>query len=180
MNLLKKSMLLGGCVAALTLGATHTMAQRGGGDPTAFRERILESYHTRLEITNDADWNAISPLITKVMDAQREVMSNRMGGMFGGMGRGRRGGNGGESDNSTTTNSDRPRRGNPFEPSAAVAALQKAIEEKAPASELKAKMAAVRDEAKEKEAKLAAAQDELRGVLSTRQEAIAVAGGLLK
>jgi len=45
---------------------------------------------------------------------------------------------------------------------------------------LKTKLAAVREETKEKEAKLAAAQEELRGVLTSRQEAIAVVNGLLK
>jgi hypothetical protein len=45
---------------------------------------------------------------------------------------------------------------------------------------LKAKIAAVRADIKAKEAKLDAAQEELRGVLTTRQEAIAEANGLLK
>jgi hypothetical protein len=59
-------------------------------------------------------------------------------------------------------------------------ALRDAIEAKAPAAELKTKLAAVRAETKAKEAKLDAAQEELRGVLTARQEAIAVANGLLK
>ena len=66
------------------------------------------------------------------------------------------------------------------EPSATVTALRKAIDDKAPAAEIKTKLAAVRAETKAKEAKLDAAQEELRGVLTSRQEAIAVANGLLK
>jgi hypothetical protein len=59
-------------------------------------------------------------------------------------------------------------------------ALRKAIEDKAPTSEIKAKLAAVRAARDKKEAELEKAQDELRAVLSTRQEAIAVTLGLLK
>jgi hypothetical protein len=92
----------------------------------------------------------------------------------------RRGGDRGGSTNSASAE-QRPRRNNPFgETSPAITALQKAIDDKVPAADLKAKIAAVRAEAKEKEAKLDAAQEELRGVLSSRQEAIAVVNGLLK
>ena len=65
-------------------------------------------------------------------------------------------------------------------PNPEVESLQKAIEAKAPADELKAKLAKVRDARKQKEANLAKAQDELRKVLSVRQEASAVLMGLLQ
>jgi hypothetical protein len=58
--------------------------------------------------------------------------------------------------------------------------LQKAIESKAPADELKAKLAKLREARKEKEAALEKAQEDLRKVLSVRQEAAAVLAGLLK
>jgi hypothetical protein len=184
MNVLKKSIMLGGCVAALTLCAgNHLMAQGRGGDPAQFRQDRLDRAHDQLEITNNAEWKAVEPLVGKVIDAEREVMSARMGGMFGGGGRGgRRGGGGGDGANTNGGgNQQRQRRNNFFgEPSAAATALQKAIEDKAPASELKAKLAAVRAETKDKEAKLDAAQEDLRSVLTARQEAIAVANGLLK
>jgi Spy/CpxP family protein refolding chaperone len=64
-------------------------------------------------------------------------------------------------------------------PSAAVEALQKAIDDKAPTAEIKAKLKAVQDEAKGKQAKLLAAQEDLRAVLTPRQEAIATLNGLL-
>ena len=65
------------------------------------------------------------------------------------------------------------------EPSAAVTALQKAVDDKAPAAEIKAKLKIVQDEAKENQAKLVAAQEDLRSVLTPRQEAIATLRGLL-
>jgi len=45
---------------------------------------------------------------------------------------------------------------------------------------VKAKLAKLRESRKEKEGKLEKAQEELRAVLTTRQEAIAVMMGLLK
>lgn len=59
-------------------------------------------------------------------------------------------------------------------------ALRKAIENQAPAAEIKSKLAALRAARKAKEAELEKAQDELRQILSTRQEAVAVTLGLLK
>lgn len=171
--------MLGGCVAALTLGASnHLMAQGRNFDPAQMRQDRMDRLRDQLEIKDDKDWDAIQPLVGKVMDAERDVISMRMGGMFG---RGpRRGGDRGGSTNSASAE-QRPRRNNPFgETSPAITALQKAIDDKVPAADLKAKIAAVRAEAKEKEAKLDAAQEELRGVLSSRQEAIAVVNGLLK
>jgi hypothetical protein len=153
------------------------MAQ--GRDPAQFRQDFLDRAHEQLEVTNNEEWKAIEPLVSKLMDAQRDVMGMRMGGMMGGRG-GRRGGGDGNNTNGGT-DQQRPRRPNFFgEPSAAVTALRKAIDDKVPAAELKAKLAAVRAETKDKEAKLEAAQEELRGVLTARQEAIAVANGLLK
>ena len=66
------------------------------------------------------------------------------------------------------------------EPNPDAEALQKALDSKASADELKSKMAKLRDNLKDKETKLAKAQDELRKVLSVRQEATAVLMGLLK
>jgi len=192
MNVLKKSILLGGCVAVLTFGAgNHLMAQGRNFDPAQMKQDMLDRTREQLEIKDDKEWGAIEPLVGKVMDANRDVMGMRMGGMFGRGGaggrRGNRGGGGGESTgtssstNSAASDQPRQRRNNPFgEPSPAVTALREAIEAKAPAAEIKTKLAAVRAERKDKEAKLEAAEEELRGVLSSRQEAIAVSNGLLK
>jgi hypothetical protein len=59
-------------------------------------------------------------------------------------------------------------------------ALQKAITANASPDEVKGLLAKLREARKDKEAKLEAAQEELRKVLSVRQEALAVAMGLLK
>jgi hypothetical protein len=59
-------------------------------------------------------------------------------------------------------------------------ALRKAIDNKASAAEIKAKLAELRAARKKKEAELENAQDDLREILSARQEAVAVTLGLLK
>ncbi len=53
-------------------------------------------------------------------------------------------------------------------------------ENAAPAAEIKAKLAKVREVRKANEAKLEAAQEDLRKILSVQQEAVAVMTGLLK
>lgn len=58
--------------------------------------------------------------------------------------------------------------------------LQKALDDKARAEEVKAKLAKVREARKAKEAALEKAQEELRKSLSPRQEAGAVLVGLLR
>jgi len=175
MNVLK-NLMFSGVVAALTLGASNSLFAQRNFDPARFRQDRVDRARETLEVKDDAEWKALEPIVGKVVDAQSEVMRS----MFAG-GRGFRRGGGGEN-NGTNSNSDQPRRSRfGGEPSAAVTALQKALEDKTvPAADLKAKLAAVRAEIKDKEAKLAAAQEELRGYLSPRQEAAAVLGGLLK
>ena len=58
--------------------------------------------------------------------------------------------------------------------------MNKAIEDKAPADEVKAKLAKYRESRKAKEATVEKAQDDLRKALNPRQEAAAVLAGLLK
>jgi hypothetical protein len=58
-------------------------------------------------------------------------------------------------------------------------ALDKAIEAKASKAELTAAIAKVQEARKAKQAELEKAQSDLRKVLTTRQEAIATASGLL-
>src|SRR5208282_5041302 len=119
----------------------HLMAQGRNFDPAQFKQDRLDRAHDQLEITNNEEWKAIEPMVGKIIDAEREVMGMRMGGMFGGGRGGRRGG--GEANNTNgSADQQRPRRNNFFgEPSAAASALRDAIEAKAPAAELKAKLA---------------------------------------
>ncbi len=180
MNALKKALIAGGCAVLLALGTNTVMAQgnngggrgRGNYDPAQMKAARLDRTKTELEITDDTEWNAISPKVSKVFDAQGEVFANAMRGARGGGNR-----RGGGEDNA-----QRQPRNNGFggEPSAAVTALEKAIEDKAPTAEIKTKLAAVQAENKDKVAKLLAAQEELRGVLTPRQEAIATLHGLLQ
>ena len=184
MNVLKKSLILAGCVAALGLGASALMAQGpggpggpgggggcgggGGGGVGGGRggfgnpQQMLDDYRQALGVTDEAEWNAISAKITAVSDAQQALT----GGGRGRGGRGGRGGAGGGGGGFT-----------PPAPTDAEAALQKAIDAKAPAAELKTKIGAVLAERAAKTAAAQAAykkaQDDLRSVLSARQEAIA-------
>jgi hypothetical protein len=170
-------LVLAGCLASLTIGGGKALAQgRGNFDPQAMMERRLEGLRDQMDVKDDTEWTAISDKIKAVMEAERDVASNRMRGMFGG---GRRrnqddanGGNGGDQQ--------RPRRNGFMQPSPTFEDLQKAIDDKAPAADIKAKLAAFRADTAAKEAKLAKAQEDLKSVLTSRREAVAVLGGLLK
>ena|SRR5437667_1385542 len=169
-------------VAALAGFFTNDLAAQGRGnfDPAQFRQRQMENFRDRLEVKSDESWNKIEPLIGKVMDAQRDARMG-MGFGFGGQrgGRGGRGGaDGGANGDQANNNPNRNRFGGP--PSPETEALQKAMDDKAPADEIKSKLAKVRETRKAKEAALDKAQDELRKALSPRQEAGAVLAGLLK
>lgn len=151
--------------------AGRTERRRGEFDPAQFQERMLERYREVLEFTSDEEWNAVKPLVQKVMQARMEA--------FGGMGRGmfrppRRGGEAqgqGEQDR---------QRGPRFGPSSPAAdALEEALNSKASTEVIKAKLAALREERKQRQAALAKAQEDLRKVLNTRREALAVLNGLL-
>lgn len=145
---------------------------RGGNfDPAQMQQRMMERVKEQLEISKDDEWSAIQPLVQKVFDARRETMANSFGRSFG---RGPRPG----GDNNS--GGDQNRRPSFFgEPSAEAQALDKAIESKASKKDLETAMAKFRAAKKEKEAKLKEAQEALRKVLSTRQEAIAVANAYL-
>lgn len=178
MNILKKALVVGGCAALLAFGSSTVMAQgRGNFDPAQFKQRMMDDLRDQFEIKDDAEWTAIEPKVGKVMDARGEVLASIIRGAFGRGGR--RNGGGNPDDNNG--GQQRQRRGGMFggTPSAAVEALQKAIDDKAPTAEIKAKLKVVQDEQKDKQAKLVAAQEDLRAVLTPRQEAIATLRGLL-
>jgi flagellar motility protein MotE (MotC chaperone) len=183
MNILKKALVAGGCAALLALGSNTVMAQgRGNFDPAQFKQDRMDRYRESLEIKDDAEWTAIEPKVSKVYDARAELMASAMRGAFGRGGR-RGGGNGGAGGNADDNGGAqrRQRGGGPFgTPSAAVEALQKAIDDKAPTAEIKTKLKVVQDEFKANQAKLVASQEDLRSVLTPRQEAIATLQGLLQ
>lgn len=134
----------------------------GGFDPAQMRERMMNNIKENLGFKDD-EWTAVQPLVQKVMDARRNI-GGGMGGMFR-----RPGGGGPGGDNGGR------RGGGPFggEPSPEAEALQKAVDDNAPAAQLKAALERFRTARKDNEAKLQAAQDDLRKVLTTKQEAAA-------
>ncbi len=176
MKILKHAVVLAGVATLLSLAAGNLSAQeRRNFDPEEMRQRMMDRYREQLEVKNDDEWKLLSERITKVSDARRDLGGP---GGFGRGGFGRRGGDGAPGGGGGGNDGDR-RRGFGGEPNPDAEALQKAIDAKAPAEEIKAKLAKYRDSKKEKEAKLAKAQDELRKVLSVRQEASATLMGLL-
>lgn len=180
-----------GVSAAICLGAGELAAQnsnnnnnnnggnrqgRGGrgGPPTAeqmqqWQQQRMERTKTELEITDDAEWKAIEPLVQKVQDARMAM------GAYAGFGRGGMRGRGGP-DNGPGGQSGRSGFGGS---NADIEALQKAIDGKASNAEMKAAVAKFQEARKAKMADLEKAQADLRKVLSVRQEAIATANGIL-
>jgi len=156
--------------------STQTASAQGNFDAARFREQQLERYRERIEVKSDDDWRKLEPLVGKVMDAQRDA---RMGLGFGfGGGRGGRGGGGGGGGGGTDGDRNRGNRGGQSSPE--TTALQKSLDDKASAEEVKANLAKFRETRKAKEAALDQAQDELRKALTAKQEAGAVLAGLLK
>jgi hypothetical protein len=139
----------------------------GGGnfDPAQMQQRMMDNIREDLNFTNDTDWNAVQPLVQKVMDARRDVGGAGMGRMFR-RNRGQGGPGGG--------------RGFGPQPSPEEDALQKAIDDNAPNGQIKDALSKYRASQKAKQAKLDAAQDELKKVLSVKQEAQAELLGLVK
>jgi hypothetical protein len=166
------------CVASFGSNKAFAQQDNGGGgrrgfDPARiqeFQQRRMDRLKEELEVKDD-EWTALQPLIQKVMDAQRAVFADRMGGF--------RGGRGGGDNNNSGDNGGRRRGGFGGEPSPAAEALQKAIESKASNSEMKAALAKYQESRKAKQTDLETAQANLRKVLSIRQEAILTAQGLL-
>jgi hypothetical protein len=180
MTKLKSILLAVGCVAALTLSTGNVAAQgRGNFDPAQFRQMRLDRYKEQLDVTDDGEWKVIEGAIGKVMDAQQEAAAGMIRGAMGGFGGGRN--RGGDTNSAAGDQGGGRRRGGfNITPSPEAEALQKAIDDKAPADEIKAKLAKLREVNAATEAKLTAAQEDLKKLLTSRQEAVAVLGGLLK
>jgi hypothetical protein len=142
-------------------GGGGNQGNRGNMDPAQRQQRMMERYKEVLEITSNEEWNAISPLVDKVVTARRETMRGNFGGG------GRQGAGGGD------------RGGQTSELTGAMGDLKKALDAKAGNSEIKAKIAAVAVERQTKENALQETQESLRKVLSVRQEGLAILNGLL-
>jgi hypothetical protein len=175
---------------ALSLGGkVYAQPQGGGGgggggmdwqnmDPQELQkmmqQRMLDSYRDQMAVTNDDEWTVIAERISAVSQARMATMADGGGMMgFGGM----RGGPGGGGPGGGGPGGGF--RGMFGQPSAESQALQQAVEDNVPAAQLKTLMEKYQAVRKDKLAKLAKAQEDLRAVLTTRQEAIALLGGLL-
>src|SRR5579859_7591404 len=197
-NLLKTIRVLG-MASGLFLGTAKLPAQDGpppgNFDPAQMRQRMMERLRNAFDVKDDSEWNAISERITKVLDARRAARGPGGPGGFGGPGGPPRGANRraandagpgdgsgpGPADSGPGSGPQGEFRGSPggpggpggfnAEPSPEVQALRKAIEAKAPTSELKTKLAEFKASRQKKQAELEKAQDELRQILSVQQEA---------
>jgi hypothetical protein len=165
-------------------GGPGGMGGPGGGDfdPAQMQQMMMQRYQEQLGITNDTDWNAIQPLVQKVMDAQRAARGN-MGRMFGrggpgGGGPGGRGG-GGPGGMGGPGGPGGPGGFGQQQPDPTAEALQKAVENNAPSDQIKDLLAKYQAAQNAKQATLTAAQADLRKVLSVQQEALATLMGLL-
>src|ERR1700744_1195574 len=99
---LNRILTLCAMAATLALSAGNLLAQdngnggggngggrggRGNFDPAQFQQRMMDNVRDELNFTNDTDWDAVSPLVQKVMDARRDVGFGNMGRLMGGRNR---------------------------------------------------------------------------------------------
>ena len=80
--LLKRTLAVTTVCASLFVSSAHLNAQRGNFDPAEMRQRMMDNYKEKLEITDDAEWKVISAKIEVVVKAQSEARLNVVG-MFG-------------------------------------------------------------------------------------------------
>src|SRR6266849_2568536 len=97
MNKLNQLLVSGGIAVLVCLSTRHLAAQdqpppRGNFDPAQFRQRMMDRYKERLEVTSDDEWKLIQDRIEKVTQLQRDL---RIGGPGGPGGRRGPGGPGG-------------------------------------------------------------------------------------
>src|SRR5947207_3580521 len=141
MKTLNRLMIAAGLATLLSATTGYVLAQdrpgRGNFDPEQFRQRAMERYREQLEVKNDDEWKVISTRIDKILDARREI------GFGGPRGFGRGGGGGGGGGGCGTggwggdqAGDRRSRFGG--DPGPEADALQKALDAKASADELKA------------------------------------------
>jgi hypothetical protein len=175
MSILKRMLILAGCVAALGLGTATLMAGgggRGGGRGGFNLQAQLDTYRQAMAVTDDAEWAAISAAITKVVNARTAAMP----AFGGGRGRGGRGGAAG-GGGAPGAPAAAPAAATPL--SEAMAALQTALDNKAPAADIKAAIAKVEGIRKTNQTAYEKAQDELRSILKAPQEGYLVTQSIL-
>jgi hypothetical protein len=151
------------------------------------QETRLNNYRNKLEISDDAKWAMVKEKIQKVLDVKQAATLNplisELSGIFGMLGRNLGGANpgagGGGTADAGAGGMARRNMANLIALTPEEDALQKAIDSKASGLELKAALTKVTEARKAQQTKIEKAQEELRKVLTTRQEAIAMLNGLL-
>lgn len=144
----------------------------GGGrnfDPAQMQQRMMERIREELGFSDETEWKAVQPLVQKVFE-------NRVTGGGGGFGRLM---GPGRSRNGDQNGGGRRGGGMFGQTSPEAEALQKAIDDNAPAAQIKDALAKYKSAQKAKQDKLQAAQDDLRKILTVKQEAAATLLGLL-
>jgi hypothetical protein len=182
-------------VCALAIGSSDVFAQQsqpaqqqqpqqqgqqqwqGGGqnwqnmDPQQIQQmmqqRMMDYFRQQLGVTNDDEWGVIQERLSKVAKLKMEAMMSGGAGMMAGMRR-----NGGMGS---------PGRGFQAlsQPDPTADSLRNAIDNNAPNAQVKAALDKYRDNQKQKQGELSKAQEDLRSVLTVRQEAALVLGGML-
>ena len=201
MKVINQLLILSAAIVVLGLGAQNAAAQPNGGggnfgggnfgggngnfDPQQMmqqmQQRQVDNIREQLEITNDTDWSAIEPLLSKVMQGSTTSMVGNLGGILGGLqgmfgnrggGQGGQGGRGGQGRGIASLLGSQ-------QPDPTADALKNAIDANAPTEQIKALLAKYREAQKRKADELAKNREDLRQVLTVRQEAILVSMGIL-
>ncbi|MFI5358076.1 MAG: hypothetical protein ACHQ4G_12145 [Opitutales bacterium] len=150
--------------APVDTGAPTDRQNRRNFDPAAMRERMMTAIRTTLGVEKDDEWLLIQDRLNKVMELRRGTAGNPLM-VFRILG------------NNDADSSRMRSFGGAMSPE--TSALVDALHNQAPDAEIKTRLAQLRDARKRDEAQLTQAQEDLRAVLTVRQEAIAVAAGLL-
>ncbi|HWY74368.1 MAG TPA: hypothetical protein VN281_02060, partial [Verrucomicrobiae bacterium] len=71
MKVLKRVLLVAGCLAALSFGVNNVAAQNGGGGGGGggmqqFRQRRIDGMRDSMDVKDDAEWKVISDALGKV------------------------------------------------------------------------------------------------------------------
>lgn len=178
---------LAGVACAILIGSGSVSAQdqppqqgnrnRGPGGPGGqggqrpsmedMRKRMSDRLRELMEVKDDAEWQLLEPRIQKVMELNRETRFSSMSVLFSQPGGDNNGGGRSSRFGGGTTPPE-------------VDDLRKAIEGKAGEGDVKVRLERLREARKGKEAAIEQAQEELRKLLTSKQEAVAVLVGLLK
>ena len=171
LGVLAAGWLIGGA-GNLWAQAESSGSKSATSDKHKARSRMLEHYRARLEVADDGEWRVIQERIESILRAEHDLQVA--------VAAGRHKSHSSKSSAGRAVSSGHSKHSLSFDGAEDIQALQQLVQEKAPAKEIKPRLAQVREVLKAREERLANAREELRAVLSSRQEAIAVLSGLLR